>query len=906
MVRRSNSGFPLLFFLRSDVEEELVRRLTTDVLRGLGGILPMQNLDIAERLAVKDFLISEKPREDTQLRIRKLCPDRPSLKQTIYLLRGVLVNRILMMTLKKRWNVQYGLHPLRDPIAVPYHAKGVPSEQSEWGHPDVAILFTCLAFYYDGVSIAQLTQSLEHLLKSDDPSSEYDKWTQTSDDFPESLRAWNSINVDDSLQLAEIWRALRYNVVVIDYFMNNFVFPHHAKQFKVKLQSNGWDIPLFSLNANDEKMGTKEPGKTDSGPNLSALTTGFSGTNDNRTMLPLTIRQEDLSGLSHTNAEVLTYLLHARSRECQKIVGPRGTRASESDLLQELKRRDIKILIDAGAQILEMDNETLAKQWLTVDQTAPAALFFDKGNKPMIIQRSGRTTPLLGSPYADELSKCLVYLDESVTFFAPPEVYQSILDLKKKPFGAMVDSNDVISWLLDNTCDGIEQLQPLYYSQGIDFCRRMQAAVDNPDFVKDKHQRDKFIATIKQDEQHSLQQLYEPKRKTKATGDFRAESHNKIRSFVKELNARRKAFQDTGRAVHASALQEVEQEREIAFEVETVRQVKKPSCYTALSFPGLHPEIKSFAKTGRIPAGALTFISVIKSLSRTAIGKKFKVSDRSSQNKLFVSAEFERTVKLNFDLTSDNFLRNVNWMLWSPVTEVALIIVPEEAEALLSIVQDPNFTRATHLIVYSAPVTRKMLRFSDLNYYSIPTLTPAWRAPAWLKIELGLYAGRLYFEWSEYDQLCDFLGIDQSLPLQEYLEEGSESDSADTQNSSEVKSATVGLTARPLSFVQEWLAARRRGQDFASTPIGFIAQGKPLQESHPFFRQAMTVKRNLLFAPVHHKVDDQMNEDDYAVVDYGVDDMGANEEANSDAHEDEIGYNDSEYDDSDSDTSSEE
>ncbi|GJC85360.1 hypothetical protein ColLi_08198 [Colletotrichum liriopes] len=316
------------------------------------------------------------------------------------------------MTLKKRWNVQYGLHPLRDPIAVPYHAKGVPSEQSEWGHPDVAILFTCLAFYYDGISISQLTQSLEHLLKSDDPSSEYDKWTQTSDEFPESLRAWNSINVDDSLQLAEIWRALRYNVVAIDYFMNNFVFPQHAKQFKVKLQSNGWDIPLFSFNASEQSAGGQGPGNVINGASSCALTTGFSGTNDNRTMLPLTIKQEDLSGLSHTNAEVLTYLLHARSRECHKIVGPRGARASESDLLQELKRRDVKVLIDAGAQILEMDNETLAKQWLTVDQTAPAALFFDKDNKPTIVQKLGRKTPLLGSPYADDLSRCLVYLDE--------------------------------------------------------------------------------------------------------------------------------------------------------------------------------------------------------------------------------------------------------------------------------------------------------------------------------------------------------------------------------------------------------------------------------------------------------------------------------------------------------------
>ncbi|KAJ0298724.1 hypothetical protein COL516b_009809 [Colletotrichum fioriniae] len=768
VIRRSGGGFPLLFFLRTDVEEALVKLLTSDVLRGDAGILQLQNLDGADRLAVREFLFNERPRDGTLQRIRHLCPDRPSVKQTIYLLRGILVNRILMMTLKKRWNVQYGLHPLRDPIAVPYHAKGVPSEQSEWGHPDVAILFTCLAFYYDGISIAQLTQSLEHLLKSDDPTSEYDKWTQSSARFPEHLKAWNSINVDDGQQLGEIWKALRYNITAIDYFVNNFVFPQHAKQFKVKLQSNGWDIPLFSVHETDQSTQAKPAGQR-LAASSSAMTTGFSGTNDNRTMLPLTIMQDDLPGLSHTNAEVLTYLLHDRSRECHRVIGTRGARASEPDLLRELHRRGMRILIDAGAQILEMDNETLAKQWLMVDEKAAAALFFDQSNKPWIIQRSGRKTPLLASPYADDLSKCLVYLDEF---------------------------------------------------KGIDFCRRMQAAIDNPDFVKDKHQREAYLGTIKQDEQHSLQKLYEPKRKIKGTGEFQAGPDTKIRAFVKELNKRRKAFQDTGRAVHASALQEVEQEREVAFEVETVRQVKKPHHYTALSFPGLHPEVESFAKTGRIPAGAHTFVPAIKSLSKTAIGKKFKVSDRSSRSNLYVTTEFERTVKLSFDLTSDNFL-----------------------------------------------------------------------------IELGIYGGRLYFEWAEYDQLCEFLGIDQSLPLLRYLDqEGSDSDSADTQSGEKHKVyvAPNGLTARPLSFVQEWLAARRRGQDFTSTPMGFIAQGKTLQDDHPFFRQVVIENQEKLFAPIQSKEDDEDDNGDYHIDVFAVDGMGANEEDDSDAHEDEIEYNDSE------------
>lgn len=88
----------MLFFLRTDVEEALIKLLTSDVLRGDAGTLQLQNLDGADRLAVREFLLNERPRDGTLQRIRHLCPDRPSVKQTIYLLRGVLVNRILMMT----------------------------------------------------------------------------------------------------------------------------------------------------------------------------------------------------------------------------------------------------------------------------------------------------------------------------------------------------------------------------------------------------------------------------------------------------------------------------------------------------------------------------------------------------------------------------------------------------------------------------------------------------------------------------------------------------------------------------------------------------------------------------------------------------------------------------------------
>lgn len=143
VVRRPQGGFPFVFFLRPSVEEELIRRLKLDICQGARGIIPMESLDIGDKLAIKQFLSGGSIRPDSIDRIRSLCPDRPHLRQTVYLLRGYFVHRILIMTLKKRYGVQYGIHPSRDPVAVPFHAKGVPSEQSEFGHVDVSKLIPC-------------------------------------------------------------------------------------------------------------------------------------------------------------------------------------------------------------------------------------------------------------------------------------------------------------------------------------------------------------------------------------------------------------------------------------------------------------------------------------------------------------------------------------------------------------------------------------------------------------------------------------------------------------------------------------------------------------------------------------------------------------------------------------------
>jgi hypothetical protein len=64
-----------------------------------------------------------------------------------------------------------------------------------------------------------LHHSLEHVLKSDDPSSQYDRWSHSSGSLSDSLQDWNAINVDDETQVMEFLQHFRYNTTVIEIFL---------------------------------------------------------------------------------------------------------------------------------------------------------------------------------------------------------------------------------------------------------------------------------------------------------------------------------------------------------------------------------------------------------------------------------------------------------------------------------------------------------------------------------------------------------------------------------------------------------------------------------------------------------------------------------------------------------------
>lgn len=239
-------------------------------------------------------------------------------------------------------------------------------------------------------------------------------------------------------------------------------------------------------------------------------------------------------------------------------------------------------------------------------------------------------------------------------FFVPPGVFQSIIDLRGLPSNAVIDSADVIYWLLVETCSSIEQLQPLYFSQGADFCSRIQAKLDNPDFLSDEQQRETLLKSLRQIELQTLEKMYGiSKAKTKVPKSTTVVTPE-LKDFMRELKLNKKSFQDTGNAVHGSALQEVEQEREVAHEVETVREVERPITYKPFGWHGLHRDVELFVRTGRLTADSAGYDLAFAALGRTTIGRKFRINGSATSGRLFVSKQFTRTVNLPGGVSYDN------------------------------------------------------------------------------------------------------------------------------------------------------------------------------------------------------------------------------------------------------------
>lgn len=393
-----SGSFPRLRILQPSAGDKLLelvaRQFCTE---GLPGI-PVWNLPEDVRNVLYSFLIDPQIKEADIESLRNVF-EIDMMRRSLLLLKGLIADGVLAFSLRlKRWRVNYGLDLSRTMLAVPYRAKDNPATRAEFSHPDATIVLTCLSYYQGGLTDEQLRIAFEKLLSCDHAQEEYEQWVQDAHELPPSFGQLTGINLSDHVQCSRIvFPALRLAKSVIDFYLSRLVFPKEMKEFPEKLSSSGWDIARAKTHS----------------------TTGFSGTNDSRYVLPLSINQCDLPSQSHTNATVLRCLLRPENSFRHAVQQLRSDTLDEELLLQMVIEMEppVRVILDVGAQVLEWKNEEIVRRWLSrvPESGAQAVVFFNDENDLSVMSRDGTIESFIISPFAKQMDQCLVYLDEAHT-----------------------------------------------------------------------------------------------------------------------------------------------------------------------------------------------------------------------------------------------------------------------------------------------------------------------------------------------------------------------------------------------------------------------------------------------------------------------------------------------------------
>ena len=157
-------------------------------------------------------------------------------------LRGLVTGGVFRHCLLKRHRVNYGIaRPGKKRLAVPFRFADTPDERSEFAHPDCAMAFTVLAYYYDGLSKRELIQALRVLdgLGDNAKRNFYKRWLEISSDQMErvgpdtatSLDCIEKIDLSNDIQMEALHDIYHKNMATVDFYLNYCVFPTETDQF---------------------------------------------------------------------------------------------------------------------------------------------------------------------------------------------------------------------------------------------------------------------------------------------------------------------------------------------------------------------------------------------------------------------------------------------------------------------------------------------------------------------------------------------------------------------------------------------------------------------------------------------------------------------------------------------------
>ena len=132
----------------------------------------------------------------------------------------------------------------------------------------------------------------------------------------------------------------------------------------------------------------------------------------------MTITQHPLDHQRGTNARALAYLLQPENDSYMLTVHKNGQPAKTLEFLKMVVAQlpTISVVLDVGAQILDISNHDLAQEWLNLSVSGTAgAIYFDDKDELMVLTRNGKSQPLRTSSLAHQLDRCVIYLDDAHT-----------------------------------------------------------------------------------------------------------------------------------------------------------------------------------------------------------------------------------------------------------------------------------------------------------------------------------------------------------------------------------------------------------------------------------------------------------------------------------------------------------
>lgn len=774
--------------LDSSVYEELKEAIASDFVEGKT-FIQFPELKSDEKKLMKQ-IITDKAFDSSQLYDDiKSSGGNASARNTVLLLSGLLKYEVLHLVLRRRWRVNYGVNPRgHRKMAVPFIAKDVCAQNTEFGHLDVAIAFTHLSYYYSGLTDAQLYQSFRKLDQNPKKEEIYKRWVQQIDKHKvhSSIQTYSGVNLSDSLQREKfLFPVLRQNMYVIDFWLSNCVFPKEAKLFAGKMMCTAWDLCSeefrFSVN-------------------------GFSGTNDTKLLLPKPISQNDLEELEDTNENVRRTLLLDENDYYDHL----PPNVSGLDIIKGLLEHKIPVLLDSGALMLELNNHQVAKKWLKLapQGEVDAGVYFNERDILMVIDRYNIETEFYLSPFRERLDRCVVYLDDvhtrgtdlkfprgtsacvtvaghqtrdktvqacmrmrllgqghTIRFWASEEADNDIRKLCDKSKTDVITTDNVLKFICHNSRSFEKDGLVHWAAAGYNYSQKLAA-------YRHTNSLEELSKRCTDQEPIELDEIYGEKNEMLFTEIIENRFLGLTSSYKDSPN--QKWLNDNANFIKVklsehipdltrfSQLIDEEQEKELEHELEEQREVYRPGAVVPAQ-PVIDEKLRRFLQNGL--AGRDYFKSLLGgsvlelplALYNTSIWPI--VQEKAWGEKAFITRDF-LTVIQSGQGKVDEFLRPVWWLVSAPSkdkAEVVLLLSPFEINHFMPIFRE---NCATTLHMYSPRVSPEQNNLKNVRQLQLPIRTTAIQIKGMIEAQLSAFSGNIYFaNRNEQRIYCNFLGI---------------------------------------------------------------------------------------------------------------------------------------------------